>query len=210
MSGSRGDAGSGGAAGAAGAAGRRITEKLSAEALREATGKTWTQWFALLDAWDGTSHTHTEIARHIREEHGTDGWYAQSVAVGYEQERGLREVGQSSTGAWRTSGSKTIATSAARAIEAFTDETVRARWLPGIDLTLRTHRPAKSVTADFKDTTGTTTRISVGITVKTPEKTTVAIGHEKLRDAAEVATYKKFWHERLSKLKALLESTDQP
>ncbi|MGB8938761.1 MAG: hypothetical protein WCD21_00745 [Streptomyces sp.] len=202
MSGSRGDAG------ARAATGRRITEKLSAEALREATGKTWPQWFALLDAWDGTSHNHTEIARHIREEHGTDGWYAQSVAVAYEQERGLREVGQSSTGAWRTSGSKTIATSAARAIEAFTDETVRTRWLPGIDLTLRTHRPAKSVTADFKDATGTTTRISVGATVKTPEKTTVAVAHEKLRDAAEVATYKKFWHERLTELKALLESTD--
>ena len=92
------------------------------------------------------------------------------MAVAYEQERGLREVGQSSTGAWRTSGSKTIATSAARAIEAFTDETVRTRWLPGIDLALRTHRPAKSVTADFKDATGTTTRISVGATVKTPEK----------------------------------------
>ncbi|MEU3736247.1 hypothetical protein AB0E78_04095 [Streptomyces sp. NPDC032198] len=95
MSGGTGDAGKGGGAGAAG---KRITEKLSAEALREATGKTWTQWFALLDAWDGTSHNHTEVARHIREEHGTDGWYAQSVAVGYEQERGLREAGQSSTG----------------------------------------------------------------------------------------------------------------
>ncbi|MEU5958488.1 hypothetical protein [Streptomyces sp. NPDC047525] len=185
--------------------GKRITEKLSDEALREATGKDWPQWFAVLDAWGAVSRNHTEIARHVREDHAVDGWYAQSVAVGYEQEHGLREVGQSSTGAWRTSGSKTIEATAARVIEAFADDDVRRRWLPGVDFTLRTHRPAKSVTADFKDATGATTRISVTLTVKGPEKTAVGVGHEKLRDAAEVAAYKVFWRERLTELKSLLE-----
>ncbi|MGW7083590.1 hypothetical protein ACWGH2_08835 [Streptomyces sp. NPDC054871] len=192
--------------GRTGHTGKRITEKLSDDALREATGKDWSQWFEVLDAWGATSRTHTEIARHVREEHAVDGWYAQSVAVGYEQERGLRQVGQSSTGEWRTSGSKTIEATAARVIEAFTDEEVRRHWLPDADLTLRTHRPAKSLTADFKDATGTTTRISVTLTVKAPEKTVVGIGHEKLRDAAEVAAYKVFWRERLTTLKSLLES----
>lgn len=185
--------------------GKKITEKLSDDVLREVTGKDWPQWFAVLDAWGATSRNHTEIARHVREDHGVDGWYAQSVAVGYEQERGLREVGQSSTGEWRTSGSKTIAASPAEVIEAFADEAVRRRWLPDADLTLRTHRPAKSVTADFKDAEGTTSRISVTLTVKAPEKTVVGVGHEKLRDAAEVAAYKVFWRERLAELKSLLE-----
>lgn len=185
--------------------GKKITEKLSDDVLREVTGKDWPQWFAVLDAWGATSRNHTEIARHVREDHGVDGWYAQSVAVGYEQERGLREVGQSSTGEWRTSGSKTIAASPAKVIEAFADEAVRRRWLPDADLTLRTHRPAKSVTADFKDAEGTTSRISVTLTVKAPEKTVVGVGHEKLRDAAEVAAYKVFWRERLAELKSLLE-----
>ncbi|MGW1548473.1 DUF4287 domain-containing protein [Streptomyces sp. NPDC002346] len=86
-----------------GSTGRRITEKLSADALRERTGRDWGDWFSVLDAWDATRHTHAEIAAHLRTEHGMDGWYAQSVTVGYEQERGLRQVGQSSTGDWRTS-----------------------------------------------------------------------------------------------------------
>lgn len=205
MSGRTGDTG---AAGAAGAAGKRITEKLSDEALREATGKGWPQWFAVLDAWGAASRGHTEIAGHVREDHGVDGWYAQSVAVGYEQERGLREVGQSSTGDWRTSGSKTIEASAARVIEAFADDGVRSRWLPGADVTLRTHRPAKSVTADFKDATGATSRLSVGVTVKGPAKTLVGVRHEKLADAVEVAAYKAFWRERLTELKSLLESAE--
>lgn len=192
--------------GNSGSTGKKITEKLTSDALRGATGKDWPQWFAVLDAWGATSRNHTEIARHVREDHGVDGWYAQSVAVGYEQERGLREVGQSSTGQWRTSGSKTIAASPAEVIEAFADEAVRRRWLPDANLTLRTHRPAKSVTADFKDAEGTTTRISVTLTVKDPEKTVVGVGHEKLRDAAEVAAYKVFWRERLAALKSLLET----
>lgn len=194
-----------GGTGSNGGTGKKITEKLSDDVLREATGKDWPQWFAVLDAWGATARNHTEIARHVREDHGVDGWYAQSVAVGYEQERGLREVGQSSTGEWRTSGSKTIAASSAKVIEAFADEAVRRRWLPDADLTLRTHRPAKSVTADFKDAEGTTSRISVTLTVKAPEKTVVGVGHEKLRDAAEVAAYKVFWRERLAELKSLLE-----
>ncbi|MEV8015520.1 hypothetical protein AB0O76_04015 [Streptomyces sp. NPDC086554] len=187
-------------------AGKKITEKLSDESLREATGKGWEEWFGLLDAWGGMSRNHTEIARHVREDHGVDGWYAQSVAVGYEQERGLREVGQSSTGEWRTSGSKTIDATAARVIEAFADDGLRRRWLPDVDFTVRTHRPAKSVTADFKDPGGGGAgRISVTLTVKGPEKTVVGVGHEKLRDAAEVAAYKSFWKDRLAALKSLLE-----
>ncbi|MFC8127632.1 hypothetical protein [Streptomyces sp. NPDC057302] len=211
MSASSGNSGSSGSSGSTRGAGKKITEKLSSEALREATGKDWPQWFEALDSWGATSRDHTAIARHVREDHGVDGWYAQSVAVGYEQERGLREVGQSSTGQWRTSGSKTITASPARVIEAFADDDVRHCWLPEVDFTLRTHRPAKSVTADFKNTTsqdtpGATTRISVTLTVKGPEKTVVGVGHEKLRDAAEVAAYKVFWRERLADLKTLLES----
>ncbi|WP_367041688.1 hypothetical protein [Streptomyces sp. Je 1-332] len=200
-----GRAGTSGSGGGTGSAGRRITDKLSSDALREATGKDWPQWFAVLDAWGATSRNHTEIARHVREEHGVDGWYAQSVAVGYEQERGLRQVGQSSTGQWRTSGSKTIDASAARVIEAFADDAVRRRWLPDAEISLRTHRPGKSVTADFKDAGGGGGRISVTVTVKAPEKTVVGVGHEKLRDAAEVAAYKVYWREHLTGLKSLLE-----
>ncbi|MEV2249528.1 hypothetical protein AB0I94_03050 [Streptomyces sp. NPDC050147] len=211
MSGSTGETGAAGGTGAVrgtGTAGKKITEKLADETLREATGKGWPQWFAVLDAWGAASRSHTEIARHVREEHAVDGWYAQSVAVGYEQERGLREVGQSSTGDWRTSGSKTIAASAAQVVEAFADDGVRDRWLPGVDFTLRTHRPAKSVTADLKDATGATSRLSVGVTVKGPAKTLVGVRHEKLADAAEVAAYKAFWRERLAGLKSLLESAE--
>ncbi|MFC7305668.1 hypothetical protein ACFQVC_15725 [Streptomyces monticola] len=186
--------------------GRKITEKLSAAALTEATGKDWVGWFAVLDKWGAAGperRSHTDIARHLRDEHGVNGWHAQSITVGYEQERGLREVGQSCAGTWEASASKTVNAPAVKVTEAFVDEDVRRRWLPDGDLTVRTHRPGKSLTADWD---GGASRISVFLTVKSETKTVVGVGHHKLADADAVAAYKEFWREHLTALKTLLES----
>jgi hypothetical protein len=69
-------------------------QRTSDEALARNTGRPWGEWFAILDAWRATEKTHTEIARHLSEEHGVPGWWAQTVTVGYEQARGLCEKHQ--------------------------------------------------------------------------------------------------------------------
>jgi len=63
---------------------------MSDDAIRERTGRGWDEWFALLDAWQAASRPHPDVARWLRDEHGVDGWSAQSVTVGYERARGLR------------------------------------------------------------------------------------------------------------------------
>ncbi|MFB7372119.1 hypothetical protein ACFC0D_20005 [Streptomyces sp. NPDC056222] len=183
-------------------AARKITEKLSDEALAAATGRGWADWFALLDARGATERGHTEIARHLVEAEGVSGWHAQSITVGYEQERGLREVGQSSTGDWQVSASRTVNAPADRCTAAFADEALRRRWLPDGELEVRTHRPGKSLTADWD---GGTSRIEVYLTPKGDAKTRIGLGHTKLPDADAVAAYKEFWRERLAELKTLLE-----
>ncbi|MFG2769050.1 hypothetical protein [Streptomyces sp. NPDC048350] len=184
-------------------AGRKITERLSDDALTAATGRGWAAWFALLDSWGAERQGHTAIARHLVEEHGVSGWHAQSISVGYEQERGLREVGQSSGGDWQASAGKTVNAPADRCTAAFADEELRRRWLPDGELDVRTHRPGKSVTADWD---GGTSRIEVYLTPMGDAKTRIGLGHTKLPDADAVAAYKEFWRERLAELKALLES----
>ncbi|MGX1883810.1 hypothetical protein [Streptomyces sp. NPDC055287] len=192
---------SAGSAGSANSAGKRITEKLSADALKAATGRDWDAWFALLDTWGATGRGHTEIARHLTGDLAVDGWYAQSITVGYEQERGMRAVGQSSEGDWQASGNRTVDAPLARCETAFTDEDVRRRWLPGSEFSLRTHREGKSLSADYADG-----RLSVRFTPKGEAKTQVSLAHTKLADAEAVAAYKAFWKERLAALKALLEN----
>ncbi|MFF9017475.1 hypothetical protein ACF09C_31515 [Streptomyces sp. NPDC014870] len=186
-----------------GPTGRKITERLSDEALTGATGRNWASWFALLDAWDATGRNHTAIARHLVEAHGVNGWHAQSIAVGYEQERGMRQVGQASDGGWKVSASKTVDAPAERCTAAFADEELRRRWLPDGELEVRTHRPGKSLTADWD---GGTSRIEVYLTPKGETKTQIGLGHTRLPDADAVAAYKQFWRERLADLKPLLET----
>src|ERR671922_201454 len=60
------------------------------EAVRQNTGKGWREWVSILDDWGARERTHRDIARHLQEEHGVPGWWAQTVTVGYERARGMR------------------------------------------------------------------------------------------------------------------------
>jgi len=81
----------------------------SDEVVRANTGRTWDDWFALLDAWGAAERPHPEIARWVAGEHGVGGWWAQGVTVAYEQARGLRAPGQRRGGLFEVNASKTVA-----------------------------------------------------------------------------------------------------
>ena len=116
----------------------------SDEVVRRNTGRTWDEWFALLDAWGAVQRPHPEIARWLMEEHGVGGWWAQGVTVAYEQARGLRDPGQRRGGLYEANASKTVAVPVERLYEAFADPALRERWQvdPG-QLGGRLHPPAR-------------------------------------------------------------------
>ena len=53
--------------------------EMAEDTLREATGRGWDEWCDIIDAWPGHADGHTAIATYVREEHGVDGWWAQTV-----------------------------------------------------------------------------------------------------------------------------------
>jgi hypothetical protein len=177
---------------------------VSEEKLTEATGRGWDGWFALLDRWDGTSHTHTEIARWLSTEHGVPGWWTQTITVGYERARGLRAPGQRPDG-WSVSATKTVAVPVERLFQAFHDDTVRERWLPGADLRLRTATAPRTARYDWEDGS---TRVVVGFDAPAPDKSRIAVQHERLPDADTADEMKAWWRERVAELKVLLERGD--
>ena len=65
------------------------------------------------------SRTHTEIARWLRDEHAVDGWYSQSIAVGYERARGLRAARRARRTDSRSAPSRTVAVPVERLFEMF-------------------------------------------------------------------------------------------
>ena len=174
---------------------------MSDDAIRERTGRGWDEWFALLDAWEAASRPHPDVARWLRDEHGVDGWSAQSVTVGYERARGLRAPGQRPDG-WSVTASKTVAVPVERLYAAFGDDGLRERWLPGAELHVRTASPPKSALYDWENGS---TRVIVGFYAKGDGKSQVALEHARLPDADTAEEMKSWWRERVGALKEMLE-----
>src|SRR5215216_5777729 len=161
---------------------------VSDAAVQRATGKSWDEWFALLDAWQGTTHNHTEIARHVYETYGIDGWWAQGVTVGYERARGMRALHERPDG-FSGNASKTFPVPVARLFAAFVEQDERERWLEGIALRNRTSQPSKS--ARFDVLPGET-RLAVTFVAKGPGKAAAQLQLDHLSDADAVARWKSF------------------
>jgi hypothetical protein len=185
-----------------GAGASEVEMPVSDDAVRERTGHGWEHWLDELDEWGGVEHDHTEIARHLREDIGVPGWWAQSITVGYERARGMRAVGETKTG-FVAGASKTIAVAVDRLYDEFTDEGARRRWLPEGDMSVRTATRPKGARYDWADGT---TRVIAYFEPKGDDKSVVTISHERLADADEAARMKAMWRTALIDLKEVLES----
>src|SRR5688500_1481024 len=179
----------------------RVAEPgVSDASVQKATGKSWDEWFALLDAWHGTTHNHTEIARHVAETYGIDGWWAQSVTVGYERARGMRALHERPDG-FSMNASKTFSVPVERLFAAFVEQDERERWLEAVQLRNRTNQPHKS--ARFDVLPGET-RLAVTFVAKGPEKAVAQLQQDRLGGAEEVARWKALWKEQLARLASYL------
>lgn len=97
-----------------------MTPQVSDEAVAEATGRTFPEWFKLLDKAEAVTWSHAERAAWLAAR-GVDEWWAQSVTVEYERARGLRALGQRMDGTYEASLQRTLQAGPAR-IEALLRE----------------------------------------------------------------------------------------
>ncbi len=168
--------------------------------LKENTGCTWERWVKALDRAKAHTWPHREIAKYVHEKYKIPGWWAQTVTVGYERIKGLRAVGQRRDGSFEANKSKTFPVPLARLYQAFHSARMRARWLPGVALTVRIATPEKSMRITWPDRTS----VVVGFEGKGPRKSLVALQHGKLPDRAAATRVKEYWTERLGALEGML------
>ena len=169
--------------------------------LRKRTGEGWEHWLAVLDAWDAGERNHTEIARHLRDDLHIDGWWAQTITVGYERARGRRAVGENAQG-FTANASRTVNVPVDALYDAFMDESMRERWLGVAELEIRTATRPRGARFNWR---GGRTRVIVGFEAKDEAKSVVALSHERLGDPAEAARMKDAWRAALTALKTQLE-----
>jgi hypothetical protein len=176
------------------------TEQMSDEVVQSKTGKTWDEWFAILDAAGGREMDHKEVVAYLSAEHEVGPWWQQMVTVTYERARGKRVKHETPSG-FHVSGSRTINVPVSRLFAAWNDEAVRRRWLPEADFTVRKATPKKSLRLAWGDGT----KVEVNLYPKGESKSQVSVEHLKLPDAQEATRRKAWWSEALDRLRETLE-----
>lgn len=174
---------------------------ISSEAVKAKTGKTWPEWFAILDKAGGQTMTHQAIVAHLRTEHGVGDWWQQMVTNGYEQARKGRKKHEMPDG-YQVSANKTIAAPVERLFEQWHEARARARWLKQKGLAISTATPNKSLRLKWPEGES---RVSVNFYASGEGKSQVSVEHRRLKNAREAAQMKKFWAEALDALKAIVE-----
>jgi len=173
---------------------------MSDESVRAKTGRTWKQWVQTLDAIDGASLRHRDLAQRVYEDFGVPDWWSQTVTVGYERIRGLREIGQRRGGAYEVSKSKTFPVNVGALYRAFSYRRLRKRWLGVAEFEMRTATADKSMRVTWSDGTS----VEIYFVGKGASKSQVTIQHRKLPSKAESDKVKQFWSERLGFLATVL------
>ncbi len=168
---------------------------MSDEAVSAATGRDWRQWFAVLDEAGAASMKHADIARMIGEQHDISGWWAQTVTVEYERERGLRDVHQTARG-YEVSVSRTIPASVEALFAVWNDDGRRDSWL-GATVKVRKANLNRSMRAETGERGSD---LSVSFYAKGPDRCQVVVQQTKLADRSEVEERRAFWRDALARL----------
>ncbi len=170
----------------------------------KATGKAWTDWYAILDEREARALPHKEIARLLREDYGVSGWWSQSVTVEYEKHIGRREPGQRQSGEYTTAVSRTLPG---------TIDEVLDRWLAALparddaiafDGVPIAEEPSFSRTDKWRYwrvRLADGSKVAVSISAKPGgEAASVTVESGKLAGRADIGRWKAYWKAYLARL----------
>jgi hypothetical protein len=173
---------------------------ISNETIKAKTGCTWERWVPALDYYGAEKMSHRDIALLVNKKYKIDGWWSQTVTVGYERIKGLRARGQRRDGTYEVNKSRTFDVPVSTLFEAWADSGARRRWLDGESVKVRTATAPKSMRLGWSDGS----IIAVGFMPKGKTKSAVAVQHTKLPDAQTANRLKQYWSERLDALGEVL------
>lgn len=196
---------------------------ISEESVYRKTGKRWAEWFQILDAWGALEKGHTLTARYLAEEWQVSPWWAQSVTIRYEQERGARAPGQRSGGKFAVSVQRTARANLEQAYGAWIEPAALSRWFtrsaqtgvrPGGSYTtadgdrgkyLLLERPHRLRFTWDNPGQSPGTQVEVTFTPRPDGRVTIRLEHSGIEDEAGFLELKKRWSGAMDALKAYLQ-----
>lgn len=180
---------------------KKATPQIGNDAVLARTGRSWEDWFKILDKAGPRIKNHKERAAYLHNDQKVSEWWCQMIAVRYEQERNLREVHQTASG-YTASVSRTISVPVSRLFKAWADTTIRNRWLPGPPMTVRKMTPDRNIRIAWE---GERSNMDVRFYAKGSDRSQVVVEHSRLEGARDVTKMKKYWKTRFDELAQILE-----
>lgn len=192
--------------------------------VKEKTGKSWAEWFAILDEWGAVDKGHKLTARYLEETWKLSPWWSQTVTIRHEQERGARQVGQRSGGKFTVSLQRTIGVDIERAYLALTEPALLSQWFT------KEARADLNVGGSYSNADGDRgtflaldrpnrirytwenpvhcpgTLVEFSLAYKPGGKVTIQLEHSRIEDEAGYRDMKEGWAWAMDSLKSFLET----
>jgi uncharacterized protein YndB with AHSA1/START domain len=191
------------------------------EAVRKATGKSWEDWFKLLEEAGLQKTPHKDIVTWLYERNlGGSGWWRQSITVEYEFHVGRRKPGETSGAGFQVGVSKTIEAQpdklwhtlfSASGLKVWLGDTellpeagYRYRTEKGTSGQVRSVDEPKRLRLTWQPEGYHASTLQIYLTPSGPGKTVLLFHHEKLADSAAREAMRKHWQDVLSELQKLV------
>ena len=173
---------------------------VSSDAVARRTGKSWAQWFQLLDAAGAAELDHKGIVAVLAQRHGVGPWWQQMVTSAYEQARGKRETLAADEG-FQAGIVKTLELPLAKLFRFWSEPAERNKWLADDRFSIHKATASKSIRARWGRGVS---RIDVDFCEKGPSKSQVTLQHNKIETSDAAEQMKAYWAKKISALEALL------
>jgi len=173
-----------------------MAKRISDESVMKSTGKTWSEWFSILNKAGAKKMEHKEIAEYLSVKQSVPGWWSQMVTVQYEQELKGRKLHETTSG-FQISKSKTLPFSVSKIFNAVSSPTQRKIWLKDPDFKISKAIKNKSIRGKWIDGK---TNIEFQFYSKDKNRTQLVVQQNKIKSAKEAESLKKYWEKNLNNL----------
>lgn len=168
---------------------------VSTDAVARRTGKTWDDWFEVLDSAGAATLDQRGIVAILAQKHGIGPWWQQMIAVGYESLRAKTEKPAAESG-FQINETCTLVAPLARAFKLWNDASERARWLADDRFVVKSATPGKALRARWGKGNS---QVAVSFAEKAG-KTEVSVEHQNIESRAAADQMKAYWQKKLGLL----------
>lgn len=181
-----------------------MVKPTNTSAIAAATGRPWEEWIQLLEKANARQMSHTAIANLALELMPASApqqeWWAQSTAVAFEQHAGLRLPGQTSSGDFQLSTSRTVAGDKDAALQAWLEIVGSRSGFDGVPVNGEVSTSNTDRWRYWRVRLSDGTRVAVNIRDKHAGKASIGLVHSKLGSAEAIDRWRPFWKDLLAQL----------